>query len=135
MKMSERNFLQQFLSLIFITPFLFTSLEAGKEAEHYIRGSLNDLQAETCADGIPTFADGERDAFLQCNRLAQFHGYFNGIARHNHIHALRQPDRSRYVGSAHVELRLIAAEEGSVTTALLSGERVDLRREGRMWLD
>src|SRR5579885_629109 len=101
----------------------------------HVQTLRHDSGAEASADGMAAFANSEADSLFHRHRLLQFHSHFNGIARHDHIYALRQFDRSRYVGGTHVELWLIAAEEGLVTASLLFGEHIDLRFEGGMRLD
>src|SRR5579883_3118384 len=63
------------------------------------------------------------------DRLDQLDGHLDVIARHHHLHALRQLDGSGDISGANVELRTIAIEEGSMPPTLLFGENVDLRLE------
>src|SRR5579859_2362973 len=96
---------------------------------------LDNPCAGASANGETTLANGKPDPFFHSDRLLQFYHHLNGITRHDHVYPLRQLDRSRHVGGTHVELGLIAAEEGLVTPSLLFREYVDLRLEGLVWLD
>src|SRR5579885_1419185 len=96
---------------------------------------VDDPGAGASANRDAAFANGEFDALFHCDRAEQFDGHLDGIARHDHIDALWQLDLACYVGGADVELWLIAAEEGAVTTPLLFGEHIDLGLEGFMRLD
>src|SRR5690606_40776327 len=57
------------------------------------------------------------------------------VARHHHLHSLRQLHRTRHVGRAEVELRTITLEERRVPAALLLRQYVHLGQELRVRRD
>src|SRR5258707_9464826 len=97
--------------------------------------SLINPGADARTNGAPAFANGEVRADFHGHRLDQLDGHLDVITRYDHLHSLRQLDRSRHVRGADVELRTIAVEERRVTPTLFLGEHVDLRLEGHVRLD
>ena len=80
-----------------------------------------DLDADASAHGASTLADGELHALFHRHRLDQLHRHLDVVPRHHHLHPLRQLDRSRHVGGAHVELRPVPVEERRVPPSLFLG--------------
>src|SRR5260370_20597768 len=64
------------------------------------RRLCDDPCAEASADGEAPLADAKLDPFFHGHRLEQFHGYLNGLSRHDHFYTLRHSARSRHVGPA-----------------------------------
>src|SRR5579884_882399 len=88
-----------------------------------------DAHADASTNGAATLTNGEMHALFHRYRLDQLDGHLDVIARHHHLHPLRQLDGSGDVGGANVELRAIAVEEGRMPPPLFLGEHVDLRLE------
>ena len=59
----------------------------------------------------------------------QGNGHLNIVARHNHFGASRQFNITSHVSGTEVELRTVAFEERSVTTAFILGQNVNFRFE------
>src|SRR5450759_113040 len=85
--------------------------------------------ADTIADGPTTFANSEIDALFHRDGLDQLHRHLDVVTGDDHLHPLRQLDRSRHVGRAHIELRAVAVEERRVPPTLFFGEHIHLRLE------
>ncbi|BBG29096.1 anti restriction protein [Zymobacter palmae] len=90
---------------------------------------FNDLGNNTSTYGAATFTDCETQTIFHCDRSDQrnFHG--DVIARHYHFNAFRQFTSTSYVSGTEVELRTIAFEERSVTTAFVFRQDVHFRVE------
>src|SRR5919197_3688893 len=80
---------------------------------------LNDVGDHAGAHRPAALADGEAQLLLHGDGGNQLHLHGDVIARHHHLHVVRQLHRAGHVGGAEVELRLVALEEGSVPPALL----------------
>src|SRR6201989_2406108 len=93
---------------------------------------LVDLRHHAGADGAATFADGETQAFVHRDREAQRDADLHVVARHHHLGAFRQLDRSGHVRRAEVELRTVVAEERRVTATLGLRQDVHLTLELRV---
>src|SRR5215467_893684 len=80
-----------------------------------------DADTDASAHGAPTLPDGKMHPFFHGNRLDQLHRHLDVVARHHHLHPLRQLDRPRHIGGADVELRPVAIEERRMPAALFLG--------------
>ena len=80
-------------------------------------------------DGAATLADGEAQALVHGDRLAQLDRHVGVVAGHDHLGALGELDGAGHVGGAEVELRAVVGEERLVPAALLLGEHVDVGLE------
>ena len=83
----------------------------------------------TGADGAAAFADGEAEAFVHGDRLAQLDGHRHVVAGHDHLGALGQLDRPRHIGRAEEELRPVVVEERLVPATLTRSQHVHLTLE------
>src|SRR6187402_54010 len=90
---------------------------------------LVDLGHDAGADGTTAFADREAQAFVHGDREAQRDVDLHVVARHHHLDAFRQLDRTGHVRRAEVELRTIVAEERRVTATLVLRQDVHLTLE------
>src|SRR5689334_8142578 len=90
---------------------------------------LDDLRDGAGADGAAALADREAQALVHGDRLDERDLHDGVVARHAHLHAVRELDVARDVGRAEVELRAVALEERRVAAALVLREHVDLRLE------
>src|SRR5580700_7509956 len=76
-------------------------------------------------------------AFAYCKPETLFHSYglnklagnANIIARHNHLHALRQVHLAGYICGAEEELRRVARKERGMAPTLFLGQDVELSLE------
>src|SRR5918998_6178064 len=73
-----------------------------------------DLGDHARADGVPAFADGEALSLLDRDRRDQLDIDVHVVARHDHLDARGQDDRTGDVGRPQVELRPIAGVERRV---------------------
>src|SRR4051794_21091981 len=80
---------------------------------------LEDVDDAAGADGATTLADGEAQALVHGDGLAQLDGHVDVVTRHHHLGALRQLDRAGDVGGPEVELGPVVVEERLVAAALL----------------
>src|SRR3546814_15654740 len=64
-----------------------------------------------------TLCRSEPQAVLDRDRVDQLDVHLHVVARHRHLHALRQVDGPRHVRRPHVELRSVSVEERRVTAA------------------
>src|SRR5579864_6398287 len=87
---------------------------------------LEDLGDGAGPDGSTTLADSEAQTLFASDRRNQLDLHLHVVARHDHLHALRNLDGPGDVGCADVELRPVAVEERRMATALFLGEDVDL---------
>src|SRR5258708_14114885 len=94
-----------------------------------------DLRNGSGADRAAAFSDGETRARFERHGRHQLAGDFGVVARHHHLDAFRQVQRAGHVGGADVELRAVAVEERSVTSALFLREDVRRALELRVRLD
>jgi hypothetical protein len=66
---------------------------------HYNSAPLfYDFSHYTGTDGTTTFADGEAEVVIDCNRVDQGNIHFNFIAGHCHFHTLGKFDLAGYIG-------------------------------------
>src|SRR3569832_798651 len=79
---------------------------------------LEDLRDDACTDGTATFADGEADLLFHGDRLNEFDGDRDVVARHNHFRAFGELDGARDVGRAEIDMRTIVREERRVAATL-----------------
>src|SRR5207302_2362238 len=96
---------------------------------------LDDLGDDACTDGAAALADREAKSLVHGDRLDQLDLHVRVVARHDHLLALRELDRTGYVRRAEVELRAIVVEERRVTAALVLREDVHLGLEVRVRRD
>src|SRR4029078_8450464 len=75
------------------------------------------------------------ESLIHGDRLDHLDLHVRVVARHDHLLAVGQLDRARYVGRAEVELRPIAVEERRVASALVLREDVHLGVEVRVRRD
>src|SRR4051794_25879917 len=109
-------------------------LSAAEAARSRVRtrllGSLlDDVGDDPRADGAATLADGEPQTWIHGDRLNQLDRHLDVVSRHHHLGPLGKVGDPGHVGGAEVELRPVAGEERSVTTALLLLQAVDLSFE------
>src|SRR5690606_17142564 len=105
---------------------------AGAPIWQSARRLLDDLGDDAGADGTAAFADREAQAFFHGDRGDQLDGDRHVVARHDHLGAFRQRDRTGHVRGTEVELRTVVIEERRVTTAFFLRQHVDLAREVRV---
>src|SRR5574338_499005 len=96
---------------------------------------LDDLGDDAGTDGAATFADREAQTFFHGDRGDQLHGDRHVVARHDHLGAFRQRDRTGHVRRTEVELRTVVVEERRVAAAFLLRQHVDLAGEVRVRRD
>src|SRR5690606_32458873 len=96
---------------------------------------LDDLGHHAGADGAAALADGEAQALVHGDRRDQRHHHLDVVARHDHLHALRQLAGAGHVRGPEVELRAVTLEERSVAATLLLRQHVHLRLELRVRRD
>src|SRR5690606_7698353 len=86
-------------------------------------------------NGTATFANREAQTVFHGDRSDQGDNQFHVVARHNHFHAFGQLAGTGYVSSTEVELRTVAFEERSVTTAFILAQHVHFSFELGVRLD
>src|SRR3954454_20554854 len=105
----------------------------------FIRGQykllLDDLGHRAGADGAAAFTNGEPESLVHSDRRNQLDLELHVVARHHHLGTGRQLGHTRNVGGPEVELRTIAVEEGSVTSAFILRQYVNLTLELLVRLD
>ena len=90
---------------------------------------FDDLGNSAGADGAAAFTDGELGALLHSDRVDQFNGEGDVIARHDHLGSSGKGDGAGDIGGAEEELRTIAVEEVGVTAKIgRAGHRRALSR-------
>src|SRR4051794_37034980 len=77
----------------------------------------NDFRYRSGAHGASAFADSEAESLVHSNRSDQIDFHVHVVARHHHLSAFRQLGNARHVRRPEIELRTIAVEERSVTSA------------------
>src|SRR4029079_4090310 len=85
--------------------------------------------------GAAARADGEPETLVHGDRLTQVDFHVGVVARHDHLLALRELDRTGHVRRAEVELGPVAVEERRVAPALVLRQDVDLGLELRVRRD
>src|SRR6478609_4150130 len=93
---------------------------------------LDDLRDRAGADGAATFTDREAESLFDGDRLDQRDRHLRGVARHDHLGALRKLDNAGHIGGAEEELRAVVVEERRVPSALVLAQDVDRRLELRV---
>src|SRR5690554_4786837 len=88
------------------------------------RSSSDDLGNHAGTNGTTTFANREAQAVFHGDRSDQRNVQLDVIARHDHFHAFRQFAGTGHISGPEVELRTIAFEERSVTTAFILAQHV-----------
>src|SRR5690606_31086497 len=96
---------------------------------------FDNLGNHTGADGTTTFANREAQAVFHGDRSDQSDNHLDVVARHDHFHAFRQLAVTGHVSGTEVELRTVALEERSVTTAFFFAQDVDFAFELGVRLD
>src|SRR5690606_22916116 len=96
---------------------------------------LDHVRADAGTDGAAALTDRETQFLLHRDRADQRDLHGDVVARHHHLHPLRQLARTRHVRRPEVELRPVALEERRVAAALFLGQHVDLGLELRVRLD
>ena len=76
------------------------------------------------ADGAAAFTDGELGALFHSDRVDEFDGEGDVVARHDHVNARGGRDGASDVGGVEEELRTVAVEEVGVTAAFFFLEDV-----------
>src|SRR4030095_5242176 len=99
------------------------------------RELLDDARHTTGADSTAAFANGEAHSLLHGDRLDEFDFHSDVVAGHDHFNAGRQLDGAGNVGGADVELRSVAREKRSVTSAFFLAQNVDFGFELGVGLD
>src|SRR5437899_374054 len=97
--------------------------------------SSDDVRDDARADGATALADGEPETLVHGDGLDQLDLHVRVVARHDHLLALRELDRTGHVRRTEVELRAIVVEERRVASALVLREDVDLCLELRVRRD
>src|SRR5690606_34133586 len=100
-----------------------------------VRSSSDDLGNHAGANGTAAFADSEAQAFFHGDRSDQGNVQLDVVARHDHFHAFGQFAGTGHVSSTEVELRTVALEERSVTTAFVLAQHVHFSFEAGVRLD
>src|SRR5204862_4075275 len=96
---------------------------------------LDDFRDNTGTNSSAALADSEAEALVHRDRLSELDLHVRVVARHDHLLALRELDRSGHVRRPEVELRPVAVEERRVAAALLLRENIDLGLEVRVRRD
>src|SRR3989338_7693734 len=95
----------------------------------------DDLCHDACAHGTTAFTNGETQAFFHCDGLDQSDSHLDVVTWHYHLNAFRQFAVTSYVSSTEVELRTVAFEERSVTTAFFFAQHIHFCSEGGVRLN
>src|SRR5450756_1913131 len=93
------------------------SITQSSSCEPIPDASGRDARHDAGADSAATFANGKTKALVHGNRVDQFDVHRYVVARHHHLHTLRQADHAGHVGGAEVELRTVVGEERRMTPA------------------
>src|SRR5690606_3987916 len=96
---------------------------------------FDDLGNHAGTNGTTTFANCEAQTFFHGDRSNQGDNHFDVVARHYHFYAFRQFAVTGHVSGTEVELRTVAFEERSVTSAFFLAQDVDLAFELGVRLD
>ena len=123
-----------------VVPVLaFLTLERDDFSWHFTlprTALLNQNLADgTRAHGAAAFANGEAQTLIHGDRRNQFHNQLHVVARHHHFGPFRHLGHSRHVRGAEVELRPVALEERSVTSAFFFRKYVNFALELLVSLD
>src|SRR5919108_5465750 len=85
--------------------------------------------------GPPPLTDGKPQLLLHGDRADQRDLHLHVVARHHHLHPLRQLHAPCHIRRAEVELRPVPLEERRVAAPLLLRQHVHLRPKLRVRLD
>src|SRR2546421_337284 len=96
---------------------------------------LDHFSYGTRAHSASAFANREPQALVHGYRRNQLHRQRHVVARHHHLHPLRQLRHTRDVRRTEVELRPVSLEERRVTATLILAQYVDFALELRVRLD
>src|SRR5690606_4944298 len=96
---------------------------------------FDDLGNHASTNGTATFANCEAQTFFHRDRSDQGDNHFDVVARHYHFYAFRQFAVTGHVSGTEVELRTVAFEERSVTSAFFLAQNVDFAFELGVRLD
>src|SRR3989344_9335112 len=83
------------------------------------------LEHDSGSDSVSAFANSEAHLFFHSNRGNQLDFEGHGIAWHDHFLTGWQFDFSGHVSGSDVELRLVAFEKRSMTSAFFFGQNVN----------
>src|SRR5919112_6446698 len=136
------------LSLILIFSFSITFKPSAVSFQHsnfgpglpFGRGPIELQLLDDVGDGArpdrpPALSYGEAQPLLQGYRRYQLYLHRHVVARHHHLHTLRQVRHPRHVRRPEVELRPVPREERRVPAPLLLRQHVGLRPELRVRRD
>src|SRR5690554_2878223 len=101
----------------------------------WLRLSGDNLGNHAGTNGTATFANREAQTFFHGDRSDQGNVQLDVVARHDHFHTFGQFARTGHVSGTEVELRAIAFEERSVTTAFILAQHVHFSFELGVRLD
>src|ERR1051326_6801641 len=96
---------------------------------------IEDLGNDSGSHRSSAFTHRETQSLFHGDGLDQLARDANVVAWHHHLHTFRQVHLPGYVGRSEEELRGVAGEEGSVTTALFLGQNIKLALELGVRLD
>src|SRR5436190_3377538 len=96
---------------------------------------FDDVGDHARTHGAAALADSEAQTLIHGDRLDQLDLHVRVVARHDHLLALRELDRTRHIRRAEVELRAVVVEERRVPAALVLREHVHLGLEVRVRRD
>src|SRR3954469_11690177 len=98
-------------------------------------GLLHNLCNRSRAYRASTFTDSEAQTLLHGHRRDQLDGQRDVVAWHHHLCAFRQLRYTGHICRTEVELRTVALEERSVTSAFFFAQHVHLSLELRVRRD
>src|SRR5881394_624184 len=96
---------------------------------------LHNFRHSSRAHRASTFTNREAQTFLHRDRRDQLDLHLHVVARHHHLHSLRQMRHARHVRGPEVKLRAIAGEERRVPTAFFFRQYVSFSLEFRVRRD
>src|SRR4051812_46124337 len=96
---------------------------------------FHDLRNRTCSNRSSAFADGEAESFFHGDGGDKLDLHLDVVAGHHHLDSCRQVCDACDVSCTEVELRAIACEERSMTSAFFLGQDIGLSLELRMRRD
>src|SRR5207302_9133847 len=110
------------LGLTIVLPLALGALESNNFSRHRL---LQNLRYSPRAYGAPAFADRKPQALVHGHWRDQLYFQAHVVARHHHLHSLRQLRHARDVRCPEVKLRPVALEEWRVSPALILAQYVD----------
>src|SRR4029077_17619777 len=90
---------------------------------------IQNIAHATRADGFAAFANCEPNSLLHGYRRDQLDLDRDVVARHDHLHTIRQFDCAGYIRRPEIKLWPVIGEEWSVTSAFLLTQHVNFRLE------